>query len=140
MTAKELRNAAYGVDDPRPIMLEAANRIEELEAALAECERRLDQQYSAMIKANNLAVEYQNKLAECEREKQWQPIETAAPDQVGLFWLDWAPGCGGNYGMAQSNHIHYGKRGGWSSLFRATHWMPLPEPPAALTEANEGKQ
>lgn len=70
----------------------------------------------------------------CEAVRNgWRLIDTAAKDQVGIFWIH-----AGNEFMDTSGNpirsnrppcLYFGKRGGWSSFMTATHWMPYPEPP-----------
>lgn len=69
---------------------------------------------------------------------QWQPIDTAPERVEALFWIrpgtredgDWFCDTSGNAILAHdAPRIFMGWRGGWSSLMKATHWMPLPPPP-----------
>lgn len=64
----------------------------------------------------------------------WRPIETAPRDEICDFWIEWADGCGPGRPLGETPYAHRqrfrGKFGGWSSVEKATHWMPLPEPPA----------
>lgn len=69
----------------------------------------------------------------------WQPIETAPHEElVVLGWQEdgvWKQeialaSAGERFPNGYSNRWTHG---------RATHWMPLPEPPAALLPAGEGK-
>jgi hypothetical protein len=73
---------------------------------------------------------------------RWQSIETAPKDSIALYWLEWAKGCGGGQPISQSERVFKGKQGGWCSLYKATHWQPLPEPPIPATAAatNEEKK
>jgi hypothetical protein len=66
------------------------------------------------------------------RNGGWQPIETLPhPNSKAMFWLDWADDCA----ALNPGHPHYdvrlfvGMNGCWSSLYKATHWQPLPAPP-----------
>jgi hypothetical protein len=58
----------------------------------------------------------------------WQPIETAPEDKPCLFWLDWADDVIGAP-PPPTERLFMGKRRRWASTHKATHWMPLPEPP-----------
>lgn len=64
--------------------------------------------------------------------QDWQPIETAPHDTTVLLYCP-------NRGLANPERIYTGQAsGGWwrhgvSTMHRdawATHWMPLPAPPA----------
>ena len=59
---------------------------------------------------------------------QWQPIETAPKDKHVIFWTvqEYEPP---SFVKPNLGSLHFGKFGSWSSLERATHWMPLPDPP-----------
>lgn len=63
----------------------------------------------------------------------WQNIETAPKDQIALFWTvqQYEPPA---FVRPNLGRLSVGKYGHWSSLEKATHWMPLPSPPAAETE------
>jgi Protein of unknown function (DUF551) len=65
---------------------------------------------------------------------EWQPIETA-PADVPLL-LCWADGEKWLFDVGEARNT----RGGWSDG-DATHWMPLPAPPATSTaqQTAEGK-
>ena len=65
---------------------------------------------------------------------EWQPIETAPKDDtvVDLWAKRWDPETDSFHGERFPNcswkkTINYWK--GLSPTYRATHWMPLPEPP-----------
>lgn len=70
---------------------------------------------------------------------KWRPIETAPKNAEGLFWIrpgtvedgDWFCDTSGNPILALDTapRIHMGKNRTWSSLMKATHWMPLPDAP-----------
>ena len=68
---------------------------------------------------------------------EWQPIETAPKNEM-FIWA--APKGKGRWslGLAYRN-----VSGGWSDAYgsdapeRATHWMPLPEPPNGAVTARE---
>lgn len=68
----------------------------------------------------------------------WQPIETAPKEGEALFWIRagtieddvWYADTSGNPILANvPPRLHMGKYGSWSSLMKATHWMPLPSAP-----------
>lgn len=61
------------------------------------------------------------------RVSGWQPIETAPKDRVTEV-LMYDPGLGMAVWPSSSSP--------WPNV---THWMPLPEPPAALLPAGEGE-
>lgn len=69
-------------------------------------------------------------LATREGRQQWRPIETAPDDQeVLLGWTEWDGAWKAEVGMAswgwRTDRVSNVSRHG-----RATHWMPLPAPPA----------
>jgi hypothetical protein len=66
----------------------------------------------------------------------WQPIETAPKDEEAMFWIRpltkaeaWCNTNGQPIFIDSPPELFVGKRGRWSSLWTATHWMPLPEGP-----------
>jgi hypothetical protein len=60
-------------------------------------------------------------------ETQWQPIETAPKDCVAVFWLERADGVQEDWTPSQGYALC--KKGGWTAVCKATHWMPLPPSP-----------
>ena len=71
---------------------------------------------------------------------EWQPIETAPDNQTALFWVvPNDPTADGGGFLNMKSQIFWGKNRCWSSLLRATHWMPLPEPPALEAAADSVK-
>jgi hypothetical protein len=61
------------------------------------------------------------------RERQWMPIESAPKDGYALFWL--VPLEPNVFGIDAIAHpIKYGR---WASVQKATHWMPIPNPPTS---------
>jgi hypothetical protein len=72
------------------------------------------------------------------RRLVWRPIETAPVRQQAMFWLV-RKGEDEVYCDSSGNpicahpmtpaHLFVGVKGAWSSLLKATHWMPLPPPP-----------
>lgn len=71
-------------------------------------------------------------------EPQWLPIEAAPNNEVADFWVIPKPAeecptdTSGN--PITSNHLPFrytGRLKTWSSLSKATHWMPLPAAPSA---------
>jgi len=78
--------------------------------------------------------------AEVERlraSQQWQPIETAPRDGKAFFWIvpktaeETFQDTSGNLILSKAPpHWELCYFRGWNSLSKATHWMPLPEPPA----------
>lgn len=59
----------------------------------------------------------------------WQKIGEAPPARA-IFWLEWADDCAPlNPPMAEIDHVFLGWHRCWSSVFKATHWQPLPPPP-----------
>lgn len=76
-----------------------------------------------------------------DAQDPWQPIETAPHgEDVLLFCPD--RGCPTNRARIELGQASHGERGnGWSSMsFHswATHWMPLPAPPATPQQEGEG--
>jgi hypothetical protein len=85
------------------------------------------------------AVTIERLSAELER-RQWQPIETAPRDGTNILAI-----VSGNHpdsGEAFTPEVVFWRIDQWwndcwgydSTDYEPTHWMPLPEPPAALTE------
>jgi hypothetical protein len=66
---------------------------------------------------------------------EWQPIETAPESQPCLFWLDWADDVI-EPNRSPTERLFMGKRRCWTSIYKATHWMPLP--PSPTPEDREG--
>jgi hypothetical protein len=69
---------------------------------------------------------------------EWQPISTAPKDEAVDFWITPLTVQDKHYTDSSGNPIlmldepprrHVGKYGTWSSLMKATHWMPQPKPP-----------
>lgn len=72
---------------------------------------------------------------------KWQPIDTHpgyASTLVSLFWLEPLPPDEQprfekgdepvNFTLEYERRFHKGRYGSWSSLCRATHWLPLAPP------------
>lgn len=66
----------------------------------------------------------------------WQPIETAPRDEEVFFWVvpktpeeAFIDTSGKSIFGTHGPHWHRGRLKTWSSLSKATHWMPLPAPP-----------
>lgn len=72
-------------------------------------------------------------------EPAWQPIETAPKDIDVFFWVipktaeESYVDTSGNPIISPHDNCYRvtGKFGCWSSLYKATHWMPHPAPPAS---------
>jgi hypothetical protein len=72
-----------------------------------------------------------------ERRAVWHPIETAPKDVDAIFWCRMLepgePGYvdldSGALFLGAEPFVFIGRFSTWSSLMKATHWMPLPEPP-----------
>lgn len=71
----------------------------------------------------------------------WQPIETAPMNVLALFWVvplsedeTFTDTSGKPILSSGEPRIRMEKYGGWSSLSKATHWMPLPAAPSAQGE------
>lgn len=69
----------------------------------------------------------------------WQPIETAPRDEEAFFWVvpktpeeAYVNTAGDPIFGTFRPYLHRGKFKSWSSLSKATHWMPLPDPPVAV--------
>ena len=72
---------------------------------------------------------------------EWQPIETAPKDgteillKIPQLWEEPQGRIGsGDYFSAcwydESSEFWVNRLGGWISLYRPTHWMPLPKSPS----------
>lgn len=68
--------------------------------------------------------------------EQWQPIETAPKNDDAMFWIrprtrqeTWRNSSGEAIVIDSPPQLFFGKYGRWSSLWTATHWMPLPSGP-----------
>jgi hypothetical protein len=77
------------------------------------------------------------ELAALRAKTQWQPIETAPRDGKAFFWIvpktaeETFQDTSGNLILSKAPpHWELCYFRGWNSLSKATHWMPLPEPPA----------
>lgn len=81
---------------------------------------------------------HHEKLVEAAREG-WQPIETLG-DAGGTAFLVWCPDRQNIYEVISPGSgeplQHFGGRDG-DLTERATHWRPLPAPPALTTEASK---
>lgn len=84
----------------------------------------------AAIAANTAAL----RLAGLLRE--WLPIESAPQAEVCDFWLEWADDIAAHDGQKPLGQADWaneqrfrGHLGCWSSVYKATHWMPLPAAP-----------
>ena len=86
------------------------------------------------------ADELDRQRAEIERltrlASDWQPIETAPRGPECLFLIapkseeeTWADTSGRPITAHGEPHIVMGPYGQWGSLWKATHWMPLPRAP-----------
>lgn len=67
----------------------------------------------------------------------WRTIDSAPKDGVCDFWLDWADDCAMlNKPLTADNPNRWfrGRLGCWGSLYKATHWRPLPSPPVPSQE------
>jgi hypothetical protein len=134
--------------------LEAARlRNETLQQSIDGCAQRVSalthelevaqKAHAAVLK---VAMEEEAHLAQMREalEQAWQPIETAPKDGTRILVFDesW---CGGlpqqrvsywqPYAVQQRANEPLIQRGSWMGVSIATHWMPLPEPPAALAAA-----
>jgi hypothetical protein len=72
----------------------------------------------------------------------WQPIETAPKNEEAMFWIRpltkaeaWCNTNGKPIFIDSPPELFVGKHGRWSSLWTATHWMPMPEGPSLETVA-----
>ncbi len=67
--------------------------------------------------------------------RAWLPISTFPDDYNGKrvfdFWLTWAPDCAPlNPKPPPEREARFrGQYRCWSSIYTASHWMPLPPPP-----------
>ena len=62
-------------------------------------------------------------LGRGDEPEGWRPIESAPMNEPAEFW----PPLRNCYGEMEQRFR--GKFGCWSSLYKATHWRPLPKPP-----------
>lgn len=66
--------------------------------------------------------------------QKWEPIETAPTDGTKIWLYGWRPHGGSASAESLIGSYEAGYTHGWEcergSEFYATHWMPLPEPPA----------
>ena len=67
---------------------------------------------------------------------EWHPIETAPRGPACLFWVvpksaeeTWTDTSGWPVTARGEPYIVMGPYGDWDSLWKATHWMPLPRAP-----------
>jgi hypothetical protein len=76
----------------------------------------------------------------------WRSIETAPRGIDALFWVragtcddgEWYCDTNGNPILSKCEpHLHIGKYGTWSSLMKATAWMPKPNGPTAPPHTTE---
>ena len=65
---------------------------------------------------------------------EWISVEDRLPEEGEkvFYWV--VPSSGfsdtsGNPILATKPHLHIGTYRSWGALYRATHWMPLPNPP-----------
>lgn len=73
--------------------------------------------------------------------QQWQSIETAPDNERLDFYLDWADDCARlNPAMGPNDpfRFHRGFKKTWGSIYKATHWRPMPEPPAGPDTSTGG--
>lgn len=75
----------------------------------------------------------------------WQPMETAPQTETALFWIvpkspeeSYTNTSGTPIVSRLPPRLFYGKRGEWSAVDKATHWM-LPAPPAFAAEKEKGR-
>ena len=100
-------------------------------------------------------VLYTDALAEIDRLRaeverltrpatEWQPIETAPRGPACLFWVvpksaeeTWTDTSGWPITARGEPYIVMGPYGDWDSLWKATHWMPLPQAPERASAAQQ---
>jgi hypothetical protein len=73
-------------------------------------------------------------------EPGWHPIATAPKRETVFFWVvpktpeeSYVDTSGNPIVSSGPPRLHMGQHGTWGSLSKATHWMPLPAPPAGIT-------
>ena len=140
------------------IMRRAADRIKVLNAvnemayvphrALVESrdvlQKRFEKAVSELTKRETRIMELEAEITAFKLSQGWKPIETALEEQVGLFWVvgrqmdkQWLMDVD-DEPVDTSDHpgrLAIGKnKCVWSALEKATHWMPLPEPPSTSYE------
>ena len=64
----------------------------------------------------------------------WQPIETAPKEGKCMFWLEFSDDSKHlnpplEFSPWSKDQIFIGQFRRWASIYKATHWMPLPDPP-----------
>ena len=71
----------------------------------------------------------------------WRAIESAPKDREVFFWCvpktpdeAYMDTSGNSIFSIHEPFLHRGHFGSWSSLSKATHWMPLPSAPGAQQE------
>lgn len=71
---------------------------------------------------------------------EWQPIETAPKEEEVFFWVvpktageSYCNTSGAPIFSTHPPRLHRGKFKTWSSLEKATHWMPMPPSPVGVS-------
>lgn len=120
-----LREPKENADDE--LMREAADEIERLQRELVRISAEREPPHCSNCGCG---------LAP-EPPAEWQPIETSPRDEEAMFWIRpltkdeaWCNTSGEPIVIDSPPELFVGKRGRWSSLWTATHWMPLPSGPS----------
>ena len=106
----------------------------------------MDETDKAYIKAAHAELaSLRTQLSAATAARQWQPIETAPEDGEHLFWV--VPREPDEQWLLEANdkpivqrwqpYVFKGRLMTWNCLSKATHWMPLPDPPARREGSGE---
>jgi hypothetical protein len=109
---------------------EAAAEIERLTANLSH---HIDAKAQLTLERDELRAEVERLTREAA---EWQPIETAPRGPACLFLIvpkseeeTWTDSSERPITAHGEPYIVMGPYGQWGSLWKATHWMPLPQAP-----------
>lgn len=121
--------------NPTPAAITAAEEIAQTVNDVELNSARLNSQYpDKPQEGGKRALLKIAAIIDRHMQSQWQPIESAPKDIVCDFWLEWADDTAPlnpPLGSSQWKHdqLFRGKFGTWGSVYKATHWQPLPEGP-----------
>lgn len=81
------------------------------------------------VAADALEIQ-QKRIAELEKQQRWIPVTERKPEPGVRVLVTYGPFVGEAY-LTQSGHFTRYKydEDNWCFAYKATHWMPLPEPP-----------
>ena len=126
--------------------LAAVQRLSEQLAAAKRDYAIMDETDKAYIKAAHAELaSLRTQLSAATAARQWQPIETAPKDGHHLFWVvprepdeQWLLDLGDKpLIQTWAPYVFKGRNQTWNCLSKATHWMPLPDPPARREGSGE---